>query len=66
MATDLDHIIDTALHPEVAITVFGRRITGKVDSLNRRPVGPVALGIAVDGAHLGGPGMAHDQEATFV
>src|SRR5581483_6189393 len=67
MAADLDNVVHAPLDAEVVDDISGRGITGEVDIGYDIPVGiRVAIGVAVDGAHLRGPGMADDQEAAFL
>src|SRR5690242_10841399 len=66
MAAHFDHIIHTALDTEVAIAIFSRCISRKVDAFDGVPIGLITSRVPVDGAHQGWPGLAHNQEATFV
>src|SRR5207237_8670327 len=60
VAAHLDHVIDTPLHTEVAITIFGGGIACEVDALNRIPIGLVAGGITIDRTHQRWPGLPDD------
>src|ERR1051326_74889 len=64
VSTDLDDIVHTPLNAEVAHVIFCCGITGKVHVLDGIPVGFVTIRVAEDGAHLSGPRVAYDQEAT--
>ena len=66
VTADFDDVVYATLDAEVAVFVFGSSITGEVDIGDGLQIGAVTIGIFVDGAHLAGPGMANDQEATFV
>src|SRR6266699_3529381 len=66
MAAHLNDIIDAPLYTEVAHVVAGCGITGEVDAFDGVPVALIAFCVAVDGAHLRGPGLPHDQESALV
>ena len=65
VAADVDDVVDAAHEPEVAVGVLARAVAGEVAAGNVGPVGLlVALGVAVDGAGHGGPGLADDEQAA--
>ncbi len=65
VTADFDHVIHAALNAYIAVIVHMSSITGKVDTFDGIPVGLVTGGVSEDRAHLGRPGMAYDQEASF-
>ena len=65
VAADVDDVVDAAHEPEVAVGVHARAVAGEVAAGDVGPIGlAVALGIAVDGAGHGGPGLADDEQAA--
>ena len=69
VAADLDHVVDAADHPDVAVLVHTRRVAGQIVALflETLPVlADVALRVAVNRARHAGPGAFDDQVAVFV
>ncbi len=72
VARDVDHIVNAAHHPEVAIAITAGPITGEVDraAISSTQVFPIAaaeaIGISMHRAHHSRPGPAHHQEATLI
>ena len=67
MPGDVEHVVDAADDPEIAVLVAARAVAGEVDARDFAPVGlAVARGVAVDRAQHGGPGAADDQLAAHV
>ena len=65
VAADVDDVVDAAHEPEVAVGVLARAVAGEVAAGDIGPIGLlVALGVAVDGAGHGGPGLADDEQAA--
>ena len=61
---DIDHIVDAAGDPVVAVLVAATAVTSEIIAFVLLEVGGFeALVIAVDGAHLAGPGGADRQYA---
>src|SRR5581483_10857648 len=65
MTAHFNHVVNASLHAVVALRVDCGSVTREVDVGDGVPVGNVAGRIAVNRAHLAGPRMAHNQEATF-
>ena len=64
VAGDVDHVVDPAGDPVVAVLVAARAVAGEVVARVRGEVGlDEALVVAVDGAHLPGQGVLDDQVA---
>src|SRR5690606_32736219 len=65
-----DHVVDAPLDPEVPVLVAVSGVASKVDrlavDLDRVPVRRVALRIAKDATHHGGPRAADDQVTAFI
>mmetsp|Transcript_39376 Transcript_39376/g.70554 ORF Transcript_39376/g.70554 Transcript_39376/m.70554 type:complete len:438 (-) Transcript_39376:1019-2332(-) len=63
MSGHVDHVVDAAGDPVVAVLVAPRAVAGEVVSLEHGKVGVfVALLVAVDAADGGGPGLLHAQQ----
>ena len=64
MAADVQHVVDPAGDPVVAVLVAARAVAGEVQALERGEVGlHEAVMVAVDGAHHAGPGIEHHEIA---
>src|SRR5690606_17652671 len=63
---DIDHVVDAAHDPEVAVVVAPGAVTGEVDVLDLAPVlVAVAVIVAVHGAQHAWPRTAHDEVAAL-
>src|SRR5690606_35167672 len=64
VAADVDHVVDAAGDPVVAVGVAPAAVAAEVHAGVGLEVGvDEALVVAVDGAHLAGPGVEHHQGA---
>src|SRR3954447_15814075 len=62
MSTDVEHVIDTAHHPEITIRIFAGAVRGEVHPRNVAPVLLFeALRVAIDGAQHRRPRLLDDQ-----
>ena len=67
MAGDVEHVVNTAHDPEVAVFVLPAAVPGEVAVLDLTPVDfLVALGVTPDAAQHARPGLAQDQLAAGV
>src|SRR6516164_10316334 len=67
MSGDVDHVVDAAHDPEVAVLVAPGAVAREVDARHLAPVLlRVALGIAVHGAKHAGPRPRNDEIAALV
>ena len=64
VAGDVDHVVDAAGDPVVAVLVAPAAVAGEVLARRGGEIGlHEALVVAVDGAHLAGPGIGDDEVA---
>jgi hypothetical protein len=62
VAGDVDHVIDAAGDPVIAVFVAAAAVAGEVLALVGREVGlHEALVVAIDRAHLAGPAVGDDR-----
>ena len=67
MAGDVEHVVDAAHDPVVAVLVAPGAVAGEVDARDVAPVlGLVAVVVAVEGAEHRRPGLLDDQEPALV
>ena len=68
VAGDVDHVVDAADHPEVAVGVLARGVADQVGLLAEAlEVGlDEALGLLVEGAQHPRPGLSQDEHALLV
>ena len=67
VAGDVEHVVDAAHDPEVAVLVAAGAVAGEVDVRHLAPVLlAVALVVAVDGPQHRRPGLLDDQQAALV
>ena len=67
VAGDVEHVIDAADDPEIAVLVPAGAVTGEIESGNFAPVSfLIPRAVAVNGAEHGGPGFANDEFAAHV
>jgi len=66
VAGDVQHVVDTAHDPVVAVLVAARAVAGEVEAGVFRPVlADITFGVAVQGPHHGGPRLLQHQVALF-
>src|SRR5215467_6248279 len=65
MAGYIEHIVDAAHDPEIAVFIFARAITSEVGAGDLRPILlHIAVRIAIDRTQHAGPGLPNDEESA--